>query len=248
MEYKNVKGIVIKETKYKEADKMLTIVTDMLGKINVIAKGVSKIGSKNFGISLLSLSEMDLKTVGEDMYVITSHSRLIDFFDITKDLETHSYVNYILSLANDLFLEGDPFPELFKLLVNTVFLYSKNSKNKELLKCIFELRALIISGYAIELDGCAACGEENISYLNLYEGECYCKDCGNTDIAKEISPSVFSALKHITYSDEKKLFSFTIGDGFIRELSYITTNYIKICMEKEYSSLKYLRTIQRGMK
>ena len=28
----------------------------------------------------------------------------------------------------------------------------------------------------------------------------------------------------------------------------ITTNYIKICLEKEYSSLKYLRNIQKGLK
>jgi len=248
MEYKNIKGIIVKEAKYKEADKIFTAVTDMLGKISIIAKGASKINSKNFGISLLALSEMDLKSVGENMYVVTSHSRLIDFFEITKDLECHCYVNYILNLANDLFLEDDPFPELFKLLVNTVYLYSKNTKNKELLKCIFELRALTISGYALDLDCCAACGNEDVKYINLYEGEVFCIECGNNDIAKEVSPSVISALKHITYSEEKKLFSFTLGDSLIRELSYITTNYIKICLEKEYSSLKYLRTIQKGMK
>ena len=248
MEYKNVKGIIVKEVKYKEADKIFTVVTDQLGKISVIAKGVSKIGSKNFGISALALSEMDLKSVSESMYVVTSHSRLIDFFEITKDLECHSYVNYILNLANDLFLEDDPFPELFKLLANTIYLYSKNTKNKELLKCIFELRALTLSGYALDMEECMACGKNSVKYINLYEGSCLCADCGNSDMGKEVSPSVIQALYHITYSDEKKLFSFSLGDSLIRELSYITTNYIKICLEKEYSSLKYLRSIQKGMK
>ena len=61
MEYKNIKGIIVKETKYKEADKIFTVVTDALGKINIIAKGASKLNSKNAGISLLALSEMDIK-------------------------------------------------------------------------------------------------------------------------------------------------------------------------------------------
>lgn len=247
MEYKNVKGIIVKETKYKESDKMLTIVTDSLGKINVIAKGASKMNSKLSSISLLTLSEMDLKSLNDNMYVITAHSRLIDFFEISKDLEAHSYVTYILNLANDMFLEEEPFPDLFKLLINTIYLYSRNNKNKELIKCIFELRALIISGYAIDVDECSVCGDKEITYINLYEGECYCSSCGNTDIAKKISPPIADVIRHITYSEDKKLFSFTISDTLIRELSFLTTNYIKICMEKEYSSLKYLRKIQKGL-
>lgn len=248
MEYKNIKGIIVRETKYKEADKIFTVVTDSLGKINVIAKGASKLTSKNSSVSPLTLFEMDIKETGENLFIITSHTRVIDFYEITKDLESHCYVNYILNLANDLFLEDDPFPDLFKLLANTIFLYSKNTKNKELIKCIFELRALTLSGYALDIEECASCGNEELKFINLYEGAAFCKDCATSDTAKEVSTPVLTALSHITFCDEKKLFSFTLGDVFIRELSFITTNYVKICMEKEYSSLKYLRTIQKGIK
>lgn len=248
MEYKNIKGIVVKETKYKENDRILTIVTDALGKIYVLAKGISKPTSKLNALSSLALVELDLKSHGDNMYIITGASKIIDFFSISKDLESYAYVSYILNLANDMFLEDDPFPDLFRLLINTIYLYCQNTKNKELLKCIFELRALIISGYAINIDECSYCGNEEIKYINLYEGECYCSECGNENMGKAISPSVLSAIKHITYSEDKKLFSFSIDGPYIRELSIISTNYIKICMEKEYSSLKYLRNIQKGLK
>ena len=248
MEHKNIKAIIVKETKYKENDKLLTVVTDSLGKINVMAKGVSKINSKLSSVSTLALLEVDLKEYGEDMYIITGAKKLIDFYDISKDLETYSYVSYILSLANDMFLYDDPFYDLFKLLINTIYLYYQNKKNKEIIKCVFELRALIISGYAINIDECSLCGNEEIKYINLYEGECYCSECGGENMAKPISPAICSVIKHITYSDDKKLFSFTLPDSYIKELSVVSTNYIKICMEKEYSSLKYLRTIQKGMK
>lgn len=248
MEYKNIKGIIVKESKYKENDKILTIVTDALGKVNVIAKGVAKPTSKLNALAPLALIEFDLKSVSDNMYISTGASKLIDFYDISKDLETYAYVSYILNLANDMFLYDDTFPELFKLLINTIYLYYKGTKNKELLKCVFELRALIISGYAINIDECAFCGKEEAEYINLYEGECYCKTCGNSDMGRTISPSVLLSLKHITYSDEKKLFSFSLNGPYIKELSIISTNYIKICMEKEYSSLKYLRNIQKGLK
>lgn len=248
MEYKNIKGIIVKETKYKENDKILTMVTADLGKINIMAKGAAKPTSKLSSLSPLALLEFDAKALGEDMFIATGVSKLIDFFDISKDLETYAYVSYILNLANDIFLPDDPFPDLFKLLINTIYLYSKGEKNKELLKCVFELRALIISGYAIGIDECSTCGEEKIKYINLYEGECYCGECGNSDMGKELSDTVIKAIKHITYSEDKKLFSFIIDKIFIRELSIISTNYIKVCMEKEYSSLKYLRDIQKGLK
>ena len=240
--------MMIKESKFKENDKMLTIVTDALGKVNVIAKGASKPNSKLNALTPLALIEFDLKLLSDNMYISTGASKLIDFYDISKDLETYAYVSYILNLANDMFLYDDPFSELFKLLINTVYLYYKGTKNKELLKCIFELRALTISGYAINVDECAFCGKDETEYINLYEGECFCKTCGNSDMGRKISPSVLLSLKHITYADEKKLFSFSLSGPYIKELSIISTNYIKICMEKEYSSLKYLRNIQKGLK
>ncbi len=247
MEYKNIKGIIIKETKYKESDKIFTVVTDSLGKINLLAKGAAKLNSKLSYLSPLALMEMDIKTLGDNMYIATGGSKLIDFFDISKDLESYAYLSYIFSLSNDLFLYEDPFPDLMRLLINTIYLYSKGNRNKELLKCIFELRALILSGYAIDLDGCAVCQNEEIKYINLYEGECFCAACGSEDTAKPISPSVLAAIKHITYSDDNKIFSFSINGPYIKELSIITTNYVKICLEKEYSSLKYLRNIQKGL-
>ena len=247
MEYKNVKGIIIKETKFKENDKIFTVVTDSLGKINLLAKGAAKLNSKLSYLSPLALMEMDIKSLDDNMYIATGGSKLIDFFDISKDLESYAYLSYIFALSNDLFLYDDPFPDLMKFLINTVYLYSQGNKNKELLKCIFELRALTMSGYAIELDGCTMCGEEEIKYINLYEGECFCAACGSEDMGRPVSQSVLSAIKHITYSEDKKVFSFSINGPYIRELSMITTNYIKICMEKEYSSLKYLRNIQKGL-
>ena len=41
-----MKCLVLKETPYKEADKMLTVISDEQGKITVLAKGAKKAGSR----------------------------------------------------------------------------------------------------------------------------------------------------------------------------------------------------------
>lgn len=248
MEYKDISGIIVGEKKYKENDKIITFVTDSLGKISVLARGISKMNSKFSAVKLYSLIKMDLKEVSDDFFVITNAEKIMDFPEISKDLETQSYMNYILTVAKDLFLPGEHFLELFKLLANTMFLYDKGEKNKELIKCAFELRALTLSGFALEVNECSLCGNSNIEYINIYDGECLCHNCGGETSVNKLSTPVFEVIKHITLSDEKKVFAFKLGSGYIKELSVITTNYIKVCMEKEYSSLKFLRNIQKGLK
>ena len=43
MKLTKVKGIVIKETSYKDNDKIITILSDELGKVSVMAKGAKRL-------------------------------------------------------------------------------------------------------------------------------------------------------------------------------------------------------------
>ena len=42
MKLTKIKGIVIKETSYKDNDKIITILSDTLGTVSVLAKGAKK--------------------------------------------------------------------------------------------------------------------------------------------------------------------------------------------------------------
>jgi len=44
--FKTTRALVLRETKYKEADKILTILTEDEGKLTVSARGVMRRGSK----------------------------------------------------------------------------------------------------------------------------------------------------------------------------------------------------------
>ncbi len=248
MEYKNIKAVIVKENKYNEKDKMLTAITDCMGKISISAKGVSSHTSKlSGGISINAVSEIELRESNNDIFILTGAKKLISFDNLTKDLEAASYVNYLTSLAADLFLPEEPFPALFKLLVNTVYLIDSKKKSYELLKAIFELRSMAISGYSIDLSYCGFCGKEEIKGINLFEGAGLCEDCLESYGGTKTSSHIFAAINHIMTSEDKNLFSFTLGAEETKNLSRLSEEYVKLCMEKEYSSLSYLRKIQKGM-
>lgn len=247
MEHKNIRAIVVKEAKFKEKDKIYTLITDCMGKISVSARGISSVTSKLAGgIGQTCVSEIDIKDGVNGVYILTGAKKVLSFDKLTADLEGLSYANHILSLASDLFLPEEPFPALFKLVANTLFLISEKKKDYELLKSIFEFRALGISGYALELSGCGYCGKNEVTHLDVNEGVALCLSCGKEHKAKPVSAHIVMALMHIMYCDDKNIFSFKLGDALIKEMGKISDDYVKSCMEKEYPSLAYLRKIQQS--
>lgn len=65
------------------------------------------------------------------------------------------------------------------MLLNTLHLLEEDKKDMELLKSIFELRALAISGFMPDLVGCQSCGEyvkDSMFFLPV-DGMIICSDC-----------------------------------------------------------------------
>ncbi len=242
-----VRGIILKQVDYKDHDRIYTVATDRLGKISCIARGVRSPNSKlSKGLALFCFLELELSE-HHDMYIITASQKVMDFRKIATDLEKCSYAGYFMSLGNDLFLEGEPHPELLKLLLNTFYLLSETQKDPELIKITFELRAIFLSGFALMLDECESCGSEKLAFVDPEEGICYCASCNPGDTTVPMSPDGFKTLHHILSSEDQKVFSYSLNDGTKQEISLFSENYIRLCMQKEYSSLKYLRNIQKGL-
>ena len=80
-------GIVLRETNYKEADKILTVLTRDLGKRTVKARGCRRKNSKLTAASqLLVYSEMTLSERGE-FTTLTEADPLEQFWSVRQDLE-----------------------------------------------------------------------------------------------------------------------------------------------------------------
>ena len=137
-------GIVLRETNYKEADKILTVLTRDWGKRTVKARGCRRKNSKLTAASqLLVYSELTLSERGE-FTTLTEADPLEQFWSVRQDLETLALASYFAEVAEASAQEGETCPELLSLLLNCLYALDTLKKPRALVKAVFELRLLCL--------------------------------------------------------------------------------------------------------
>ena len=137
-------GIVLRETNYKEADKILTVLTRDWGKRTVKARGCRRKNSKLTAASqLLVYSELTLSERGE-FTTLTEADPLEQFWSVRQDLETLALASYFAVVAEASAQEGETCPELLSLLLNCLYALDTLKKPRALVKAVFELRLLCL--------------------------------------------------------------------------------------------------------
>ena len=123
-----------------------------------------------------------------------------------------------------------------QLLLNTLYLISETDQDKDFILSVFELRLMVLLGFAPTLGKCAICGEKNdIGYFSMNYNGFVCNACGRTDkSAIKISIDTFNALKYIATAPAKKLYSFSVSEDSKKELKLISSLYLNKNLDKEY--------------
>lgn len=235
-------GIVIRETKINEADKMLTVLTAELGPVSVLAKNIRKSKSKiSSSAAFLCYSDFVLSG-GPDVYYINQCSLIESFYDISNDIQKLALASYLGHITADLSPVGEPQPEAVKLFLNTLYVLAHSDKNIFMIKSVFELRLMKCLGYMPDVFSCSKCGRELYPfYFDIKNANVLCAKCGVTSYP--VSKPVMNALRYILTCEEKKIFSFEMDDILFRQLADITKAYIINIMGFKPKTLEYFETI-----
>ncbi len=235
-------GMIIKETKVGEGNKIFTILTADYGKIQASGAGIrsfkSKLGS---GCSLFCYSDFIFKKgKSRDIYNIVSADKKMDFFDLRYDIQKLALVNYICELSSYITVQENDCRNILKLLVNTVYYIQKNEFNPKI-KPVFELKLMCESGFSPNLTSCEKCGATvGISYFSVENGAVECSDCHRFS---NISESALQAMKYITAASLKSIFSFTIEEEPLRQLTVFSEQYVIYHIGNVPKSLIYLKSL-----
>lgn len=246
MEFITVKGIVLTEVQYNEADKLVTVFTDKMGVIKASAKGAKSLKRTDLaGLNRFCLGEYIL-TEGKGMYTVRECSILADFFDIRKDVRALALGCYILECAYMCGCENQPDEELFRLILNTLYAVSKQKNSYMLIKSAYEMKLCQIMGGAPEFIDCPACGEP----LNPDKGiafdfseNCFiCSNCKEyAEDAVTVSQPVYMSVKFILTADLKGFISFKIPPSHESKLNELCEKYLLSNLERKPKSLDYLK-------
>jgi len=243
--FQKVKGIVLRETEYKDSDKILTLLTSDAGLMTVRAWGVKRKNSPlKSGCQLLAFSEFTIQEK-QGFRRVQEAVPLELFSPLRNDIELLSLASYFAQTTEVLSQEDSPNPELLGLI-----LYALRSlcigRNRSLVKAAFELRLAALAGYAPDLSGCAACGAEEPNRFDVSQGALRCEACGKDEFAglcMPVSAGALQALRHIVSCDVKSAFAFTLGDASVKELADIGEAYLLTQLERGFYTLDFYKSL-----
>lgn len=242
--YITTKGLVLRETGYKDSSKILTVLTAAEGKLTVSARGALRKNSKMAAATqLLTFSEMTLFQRG-DRWTLTEAQVIETFGGLTGELASLSLGSYFAELLEALSDEDSPNPEILSLGLNALYLLSEGRKPPELVKSAFEARLMCLSGFAPLLGDCAVCGGEVLSEgaLDLQGGTLACARCGGRGAA--LGAGALAALRHICGCAPGRVFSFTLEDMSLAQLASVTERYALTQLDRGFSTLDYYKKIK----
>ena len=121
-------AIVLARKNWREFDQMISLYTRERGKVEVLAKGIKKITSKNSSnLEILSLVEIEIAQ-GKEIDYLTKVQSIKIFKNIYSDFDKIFIANYVAKLVDANILTQERDENVFNLL--TSFLEFLNSAEK----------------------------------------------------------------------------------------------------------------------
>ncbi len=239
-------GLVLREVKFRESDRMLTILTPQ-GVISASAKGSLRLKSKLFSAcGLFCYSDFTLYEGRNGVYQVNEAQIKKIFFDIRNSVEGLAVAMYLAELAATLHPTGAEADGMLRLLLNTLYLISQGGKDLYQICTVAELRALSLAGYMPNIVMCNGCGkyEGGAFSLDFQSGELLCADCAARQ-GKEpnLDAAALAAMRHILLAEDKKIFSFSIPEQSMKRLYHVSRIQMLTVMEKPPKTLEFLNTV-----
>lgn len=237
------RGLVLRETPYKEADVMLSVLTECGGKLSVLAKGAKRKGSRmTAAIQLFTYSEFSMYE-SNGRYTLNEAEPVEMFYGVRKDivkLALASYFAEVLEQASD---EETIDPELLRLGLNSLYAISETGIPLEKVKAVFELKVAQLSGYSPNLFFCGICNKnEQLSGFDIQNGSVVCEVCGGKH-HHVIDPAVLDAMRFVLNADVKHVFSFKINEKSMNIFSKITDAYLKTHFGRNFKTNAFYKSL-----
>lgn len=239
-------GLVLREIKYKEADRILTLLTPQLGVISAAAKGSLRLKNKLFSAcGLFCYSDFRLYP-GKNMYTVDEAGVKNVFHGLSASIENMSLAMYLSELAQMFSPSGEEAGVVLRLLLNSLYLISEKKAPLWQIKAVYELRLCSECGFLPQLLLCKGCGlyDGKSFYLDMQEGTIWCEDCAaRMGKRPNLDPGALYAVRHICLAEDKKAFSFRISEASGRQLAQAAERYALLRAGGTPKSYAFLKTL-----
>lgn len=245
-----VEAIIISHAEYGETDRLLTIFTRELGKLKALAKGVRKEHSRKAGhLEPFNCSTLILAK-GTSFWIISQAETVLNFEAIKADLNLTALTAYCLELIDRFTRENEQYPELYRLLKDTLARLAKKNSPFNVI-CYFEIRLLELVGFRPELFHCVQCQAEikaEDQFFSFAQGGVLCPQCGmRTDSSQTIQMQTLKYLRHFQRSTYEQIQFIEISPAIQKAMEGLLQRYITILVERRLNTPEFYRAIHHPL-
>ena len=247
--FNNTKALVLREVRYKEADRILTLFTASDGKLTAKARGALRKSSRS-AASTQQLTWSELTLFGNrGKWTVNEGTVLEPFAGLRADFEKLALGSYFAECLEAFSVEEQPDPALLQLGLNALYGLSSGKYEPLLVKAVFELRLMSLAGFQPGANACPVCGraEPEAPYLQLEEGSVVCRACRKASFggSAELCPDSLAALRYVIAAPAKQIFSFRLGGAALDRFSQAAERYLQAHAERRFPTLDYWKNVRK---
>ena len=237
-----VTGMVLSSLPVGEFDRRIVLLTKERGKISAFAKGSRRMNSPLMGVTQPFAGGKFEMYEGRTSYDVRKADISHYFTEVTGDYDAVCYACYFAELADYYGRENLEASQMLNLLYVTLKALGKEAIPNELVRYIYELKLMSINGECPGLFECVKCGNSNkINYFSMQMFGMVCADCAHlVNDCVAISESCAYTLQYIVSARLEKLYTFTVSDSVLKELSHIVGRIRSRIIDKRMKSLELL--------
>lgn len=237
------KGVILKQSSYGDAHRMLWIFTETDGIVKAVRYGIrGKKTSNAAAFQVLSYGDFKLRPSRGDIMTAVSADIADGFYPISEDIKKLSLMAYLADITYTLLGEANPDSRILSLFLNTAYAAAYRDEPLLKLKAVYELKLMCAVGFMPSLDKCGICGGA-AEYFSPEKGCAICRAHHSAGDIK-LSPGAAALMRHIISCPDRKMLAFSVSDeGYYKELSDICAKYVSVQSDKEFASLNYFKAI-----
>ncbi len=209
-----VTGLVLSVTPIGEYDKRVVLLTKERGKISAFARAARKPNNGLMGVTNPFCFGEFMLYEGRTSYNILQAEISNYFMELSSDLEGAYYGFYFLELADYYTREFNDETQMLKLLYQTLRALSSGKIDRKLVRYIYEMKTLVVNG----------------EYPDV------------TELKEFILPATLYTLQYIVATPIEKLYTFTVSEDVLGELSKVMKQYMEKYIDKKFKSIEILNT------
>ncbi len=211
-----VTGMVLSATPFGDYDKRVVLLTKERGKITAFAKGARRQNSMLLAASTPFAFGVFTAYEGRNAYTLVRAEISNYFPEVKEDIETACYGCYFMEVAEYYSRENLDASAMLNLLYVTLRALPKEQPDNELIRCVFEMRAMVQNGE-------------------------YPYETANDASLRE---STRYALAYVLSAPVQKLYSFTLTPEAFAEFRSVQDHFNRLRIDRKFKSLDILKSMK----